>query len=248
MKLLRILVSAWTLATITAAALLANTAAIPAPRDPLATPPDPHWMERHEGFVARAHRGSVPILFLGDSITDFWCADGPTRGGKAVWDRELAPQGAVNFGIGADRTQHVLWRIEHGELDGIAPRTVVLMIGTNNLGFERDHPKERRNTTAEAIQGITAVVNELRRRLPTARLILMALLPREGRDDPIRQQVAEVNTALAQLAKGDRIEFLDLGRLFLKQDGSIDPTLMPDLLHPSEKGYILWAGALRGRL
>lgn len=244
------LIAACALALGMSSLLSANTATTPVPRDPLANPPDPHWMERHEGFVARAHRGSIPVLFLGDSITDFWASADPHRGGKSVWERELAPLGAVNFGIGADRTQHVLWRIEHGELEGISPRTVVLLIGTNNLGFERDHPAVRRNTTAEAIAGITAVVTELRSRLPASKLILMGLLPRGERNDPIRQQIAATNAALLRLAKTDpgRIEWLDLGPSFLRPDGSVDPDLLPDLLHPSVQGYAIWASALRGRL
>jgi lysophospholipase L1-like esterase len=155
------------LAALTLAALpvAANTAVQPAPRDAA-------WLKRHEGFVAEAARGGVDVLFLGDSITDGWRRPGP-NGGKAVWDREIAPLRAANFGIGGDRTQHVLWRIEHGTLEGLRPKVVVLMIGTNNTGFERDSTTPR-NTPAETVAGVQALLGQLRRRLPEARVLLLA--------------------------------------------------------------------------
>ncbi len=223
-----------------------NTATTPVPRDPNAVPQDPHWLERHQSFLDLARQGNIDILFIGDSITDFWRSANPAQGGKAVWDATLAPLHAANFGIGADRTQHVLWRIEHGELDGISPRVVVLMIGTNNIGFERDRPTVRRNTTAQAIEGITAVVRAIQAKLPHTKIILMALLPRGEKGDPVRDQVREVNQALAGLADGKSIELLNIGAKFLYPDKSIRTDLMPDLLHPSEAGYRIWADALRG--
>jgi lysophospholipase L1-like esterase len=150
----------------------ANSALQPAPRDAA-------WVKRHEGFVAEAARGGVDVLFLGDSITDGWRRPGP-NGGKAVWDREIAPLRAANFGIGGDRTQHVLWRIEQGTLEGLRPRVVVLMIGTNNTGFERDGTTPR-NTPAETVAGVQAIVGQLRRRLPEARVLLLAVFPRGDR-------------------------------------------------------------------
>ena len=121
----------------------ANTAIEPGPRDA-------GWLKRHEGFVAEAHQGGIDVLFLGDSITDFWRSPNPERGGKAVWDREIAPLKAANFGISGDRTQHVLWRLRNGEADGYQPKVVVLMIGTNNTGLERDGTTPR-NTPPEVI-------------------------------------------------------------------------------------------------
>ena len=114
------------------------------------------WVARHEGFVAQAKQGGIDILFMGDSITDFW-----RNRGSNVWNQYYAPRHAANFGISGDRTQHVLWRMDNGELDGIKPKVVVLMIGTNNTGKERDK-KTPRNTPAEAIEGVTAVVNDIR--------------------------------------------------------------------------------------
>jgi lysophospholipase L1-like esterase len=223
----------------------ANTATEAAPRDPRAVPADPHWMQRHEEFVARAHQGGIDVVFFGDSITDFWRDPGPDRGGREVWAAAFGGLRAVNFGIGADRTQHLLWRIQHGELDGYQPKAVVLLIGTNNIGFERDRPQVRRNTTAEALAGIEAVVREIRRRAPAAQLLLMALWPRGEASDPMRAQIRQINAALANLADGRSIRLIDIGQEFLTPDGSVDRSLMPDLLHPSSRGYQLWARALK---
>ncbi|HKB91914.1 MAG TPA: platelet-activating factor acetylhydrolase IB subunit [Opitutaceae bacterium] len=222
-----------------------NTATLPVPRDPNSLPPDPKWTERHESFLQIAKRGGVDVLFIGDSITDFWRDENKPRGGKAVWDANFASLHAANFGIGADRTQHVLWRIENGELDGLKPKVVVLLIGTNNIGFERDKPTTPRNTTAEAIEGITAVVRAIHAKLPESKILLHALFPRGESGDPIRDQVKEVNAVIARLDDGKIVFFIDIGPKFLAPDGTLPLTLMPDLLHPSEKGYALWAEAIR---
>ena len=228
-------------------ALRANTAVEPVPRGG-------NWIQRHEAFVKLAQQGGIDVLFLGDSITDFWRDEtltAPVDGkpvnwvrGKAVWDREFAPLHAANLGISADRTQHVLWRIEHGELDGIHPKVVVLMIGTNNTGLERDG-KTPRNTTAEAIAGVKAVVADIRSRLPESKLLLLAIFPRDTKDSPVRAQVQEVNRAIAPLDDGVWIHYLDIGPKFLEPDGTLSRDVMPDLLHPNARGYQIWADAIR---
>ncbi len=213
---------------------LANSANIP-------TPKGGRWMQRHEDFVAEAHRGGINVLFLGDSITDFW----RTRG-RPVWDREFAPLGAANFGISGDRTQNVLWRLEHGEADGIQPKVVVLLIGTNNTGMERGSDRPR-NTTPEVIEGVTAVVHEVRAKLPEAKILFLGIFPRGPAHSAQREQVAEVNRALARLNDGRHVFFLYIGRRFLDPDGDgdIPRAIMPDQLHPSLKGYEIWADAIR---
>jgi lysophospholipase L1-like esterase len=218
----------------------ANTAIEPGPRDE-------DWIKRHEEFVAEAHRGGIDVLFLGDSITDFWRSPNPERGGQAVWAREFAPLHAANFGISGDRTQHVLWRLRHGEAEGYRPRVVVLMIGTNNTGLERDRPTPR-NSTPEVIAGVTAVVSELREKFPDAKILFLAIFPRGEKDSPQRAQVAAVNQALARLHDGRHVFFLDIGGRFLDAAGSIPKDVMPDLLHPSLKGYEIWADAIRAPL
>lgn len=232
MKLLRYLPLLSLLAPAGLAA--ANTAIEPVPKDG-------RWMQRHEQFVARAAEGDIDVLFLGDSITDFWRQ--PERG-LPVWEKEFAPLNAVNFGISADRTQHVLWRLQNGEAEGYQPKVVVLLIGTNNTGLERGTSTPR-NTTEETIEGITAVVHELRTRFPEAQILLHALFPRDDGGPAQRAQVEEVNAAIAHLDDGEHVHFLDIGEKFLGPDGSIPAEIMPDKLHPGTNGYQIWVDAIR---
>jgi lysophospholipase L1-like esterase len=208
-----------------------NTAIVPAPRDA-------KWVTRHEGFVQEAQKGGIDILFLGDSITDGW-----RNKGSNVWNKYYAPRHAANFGIGGDRTQHVLWRMDHGELDGIKPKAVVLMIGTNNTGKETDH-KTPRNTVPEVAEGVQAVVNDIRAKLPDSKILLLAIFPRGTLNDPQRAQVALINTVIAKLDDGKTVKFLDINPKFLEFDGTLPKSLMPDLLHPNEHGYQIWADAM----
>jgi lysophospholipase L1-like esterase len=228
------------LAFVVATAAFANTAIVPEPREA-------GWVKRHEGFVEIAKKGGIDVLFLGDSITDFWRREQTEKqvGGKKVWDANFAGLRAANFGISGDRTQHVLWRLENGELQGIKPKVVVLMIGTNNTGFERDGTTPR-NTPAETIEGIKAVVQKLRTTLPQTKILLLAVFPRgEKPDNPQRQQVAQINTAIAKLGDGKNVRFLDIGPKFLNPDGTMSKDIMPDFLHPGETGYEIWAKAIK---
>lgn len=213
-----------------------NSAVIPA----LRTSPT-NWVARHEGFLADAKRQPVDLVFVGDSITDGW-----RKSGLEVWNKFYEPRHALNLGISGDRTQHVLWRLEHGELDGLKPKAVVLMIGTNNTGKEKDGSP--RNATPEIIAGVTAVVQKIRTKLPESKLLLLAVFPRGAVDAPQRAQIKEVNAALAKLEDGKMIKFLDIGKVFLAEDGSIPKTVMPDSLHPNATGYQRWADAMEPTL
>jgi lysophospholipase L1-like esterase len=212
----------------------------PSPATPLGGPwiaaPRPWntaaWLAQHDAYVARARQGGVDVLFLGDSITEFF----PTRG-KDVWDRAIAPLGSVaDFGISGDRTQFVLWRARNGELDGTNARAVVLMIGTNNLASA---------TPENVARGVGAIVATVRAKLPNAVVVLNALLPRGAPDDPLRAKAAAVNALIAPLADGVRVRWIDAGGGFVAADGTIPDALMPDKLHPSPAGYEVWATALR---
>lgn len=216
-----------------------------APTASYATEPMPReggWVKRHEGFVEIAKKGGIDILFLGDSITDNWRK--PEQG-LSVWEKNYAPLHAANFGISGDRTQHVLWRMQNDELIGYKPRVVVLMIGTNNTGLERDKLTPR-NSTEEVVEGVTAIVKGLTTQWPETKILFLAIFPRaEKPDDPARLQVNAVNQALARLHDGKQIFFLDIGPKFLAADGTLPKEIMPDFLHPSTKGYEIWAEAIK---
>jgi lysophospholipase L1-like esterase len=201
------------------------------------------WLKRHDAFAAAAKQGGVDLLFVGDSITDFW----RTRG-QAVWNKYYGGLRAANLGISGDRTQHVLWRLDHGEIDGLRPKVVVLMIGTNNTGLEHDNLTTR-NTPAEAADGVKAVVRDLRQRLPDAQILLLAVFPRSPAPaDPARLEVAEVNRTIAHWEAGDHVHYLDIGARFLTADGRLEKDIMADYLHPTAKGYEIWAQAMQAPL
>ncbi len=209
-------------------------------QDPPGTKPVPKdagWIKRHEGFVAEAKKGGIDLLFLGDSITDAWRRD-PA---KKIWDREFAQLKAANFGISGDRTQHLLWRIQNGELEGLAPKVVVLMIGTNNIGQKDPEPP------ASAAAGVQAIVKEIHARSAKTRILLLGVFPRsEKADHAHRGVVKEINAAIARLDDGGKtVRFLDIGEKFLGPEGAISKEVMPDFLHLSEKGYQIWADAIR---
>jgi lysophospholipase L1-like esterase len=190
--------------------------------------PDQGWMKRHESFVDIAKKGDVDLLFLGDSITDAW------RGGaaKPAWDKYFAPNKAANFGIGGDRTEHVLWRIQNGELDGIKPKVAVLMIGTNNTGS---------NSAEQIADGITEIVKTLRTRSPETKVLLLAVFPR-GKEAKSagRDKIAQINRTIAKLDDGKDVRYLDIGDKFTQPDGSLSKEVMPDYLHLSGLGYQIW--------
>jgi len=200
---------------------------------------DEGWLFLHKQFVARARQGGVDVLFVGDSIVHGW-----TGAGKAVWKQEYEPLKAACFGIPADMTQFVLWRLANGELDGIAPKVVVLMIGTNNL---KSGPT--RMAPSDAVAGVAAVVRLLREKLPAAKVLLLGILHRQPQYPWMAETVRKANALVAKLADGRNVRFLDFGGQFLRADETIDPSLFNrDLLHPNAKGYAKWAEAMRGAL
>ena len=206
-----------------------NPATTPSPRLDKEKNPEKGWIKRHEGFVEIAKKGHVDVLFLGDSITDGW------RGQKKIWDKAFGEFKPANFGIGGDRTQHVLWRIQNGELDGIKPKIAVLMIGTNNTG----------NDSAQQIaDGVTAIVKTLHEKSPHTKVLVLAVFPR-GKMIPNggNTKIIEINKTIAKLDDGKNVKFLDIGEKFLK-DGQIPGTIMPDYLHLSAAGYQIWADAI----
>src|SRR5688500_11151270 len=188
------------------------------------------FRKRHEGFLkdkAEALKnGPVNLLFVGDSITDAWRRGAQHELYKERWGKH----NPLNLGIGGDRTQHVLWRLENGEVEGIKPKVTVLMIGTNNLG--------NKESVEDTIAGVKAVVQSLREKLPETKILLLAVFPRgEKADHPYRAQIKTVNEAISKLDDGRHVKYLDIGDKFLADDGTLTKEVMPDALHPNAKGY-----------
>lgn len=200
--------------------------------------PQYDWQKRHELTSAAMKRTKPHILFIGDSITHFFGGeqfDSYALRGKNTWDEFYAPRNAGNLGFGWDKTENVLWRLQHGAIDGIAPKLIVMMIGTNNTG----------NCSASDITlGITEIVAELHLRLPKAEILLLGIFPRGEKPGPQRDKIAEVNQSIAHLDALAGVTFLDIGPKFLTPDGLITKDIMPDFLHPNEKGYRIWAEAI----
>jgi lysophospholipase L1-like esterase len=213
------------------AALAENPAIVPVTR-----PNVTNWISRHEGFVKLAKRGDIEILFMGDSITDNW-----RNRGSNVWNKAYAPRHAANFGIGGDRTQHVLWRIEHGELDGISPKVIVLMIGTNNSNS--DSPDD-------VAEGVEKIVAEMRGRCPNSKILLLAIFPRNKPADKPNQmeKINQINERISKLNDGKTIRFLNINDKFVAADGKVHEDIMPDFLHPNQKGYQIWVDAMEPTL
>lgn len=212
-------------------------------QDPAGASPAPKtggWVKRHEAFAEEAKKGGYDVLFMGDSITDAWRSGAP----KKIWDATFAPLKAANFGISGDRTQHVLWRMQNGEYPATAPKVVVLMIGTNNIGQKDPEPP------ASAVAGIEAILKLIRSTSPATKVLLLGVFPRgEKADHPHRAMVKEINAAIAKHDDGGKtVHFLDIGDKFLQPDGSLTKEIMPDFLHLSEKGYQIWADAIKDPL
>jgi prolyl oligopeptidase len=200
------------------------------------------WMDRHKNFVEQAKEGSAEVLFLGDSITDAWGGKGhaPKARGTKVYEKEFSALRTANFGIGGDRTQHVLWRLQNGELgESFQPKVVMLMIGTNNT---------RANTAEEIANGVKAIVGEIHSRSPKTKILLLAVFPRGEKPGPVREKIKQVNEIIAKLDDGKTVRYLDIGDKFLESDGRLPKAIMPDFLHPNEKGYEIWAAAVKGPL
>jgi lysophospholipase L1-like esterase len=196
----------------------------------------PGFVAKHQANLAVAKQGDAELLFMGDSITDFWRNPEGNYAGKAVMDKHFGQWKIANYGIAGDTTQGVLYRLEDGEGTGINPRAIMLMIGTNNTA---------RNSAAEIAEGVGAVVLSLQHHYPKAQILLLGIFPR-GRtaNDPLRGMLAEINKSISRLDDGKQVHYLDIGAGFLSPDGSISPEVMSDALHPTAKGYEIWAQAV----
>lgn len=208
-----------------------NTAIIPVPRTGGITNRQTQVLER-----AKAASGEYDLEFIGDSITQGW----ETRGSN-VWHQYYGSRRVLNFGVSGDRTQQVLWRFENGQLDGVKAKVAIVMIGTNNSNKDD-------NTESDILAGITAIVQQIRTRQPATKILLLGIFPRSANFSTQRGKILQVNQALAKLADGDKIHFLDIGPNLIEKDGTIAKSIMPDALHPNETGYKIWAAAMEPKL
>jgi lysophospholipase L1-like esterase len=202
----------------------------------------PWWMPRHEEKLAeirqrQARHENVDLVFIGDSITHGWEKDGLN-----VWNRLYKPYNALNLGFFGDRTEHVLWRLQHGEIDGIHPKAAVLLIGTNNTSHRLEAP----GSTAAAIRRL---IDEMHRHLPDTKILLLAVFPRNDKPGTQVSRINDdLNTILPSLADNRKVFFLNINKALLNADGTFSKNIMPDLIHPNEKGYEIWAAAMQPEL
>ena len=220
------------------ALLLAGAVAVTAPAQAPADQPlartDQNSQTAHTQLLEKARKGGIDVYFEGDSITRRWGAtDYPEM--LANWKQNLFGWNAGNFGWGADSVQNILWRLQNGELDGVNPKVIVLLAGTNNVG----------NTAPEGItKGLKAVLDVMQAKAPNATIILMAIFPRND-NMALMPAINEINVNLAKFADGRKIRFLNINDKLADKDGRLFEGMMGDRLHPAIKGYQVWADALK---
>lgn len=222
-----LLLVAWALPGATTACA-ENSAVVPVART------NASWIHRHESMNEQARQGHIDLIYVGDSIVEHF-----HNRGKAVWEHYYEGRHALNLGIGGDRTEHVLWRLDHGNIDGLSPKLAIVMIGQNNGGH---------NTAEEIAEGVTAVVQRLRTRLPNTRILLLGIFQRREKPTPERAVLARANEIISRLADGKTIFYVDINHLFVQPDGSIPRTLMYDFEHPTPLGHRVWAEAIEPKV
>ncbi len=189
--------------------------------------------KRHDSFLATIKKGEPhALVFIGDSITDAW----PGKG-KASWTK-FADYKPLDLGISGERTEDVLYRLNHGELEGYKPQVAVIMIGTNNLGHNKDEKPEW------VAAGIEKIVKTIQAKQPDTKILLLGVFPRETAASVNRAKIKEINSEIAKLDDGAKVKFLDIGDKFLDDKGEIPADVMGDKLHPTAKGYDLWFDAM----
>lgn len=188
------------------------------------------WDKMHAEDAVVAQYDQVDVLFVGDSITAGW--------DWQIWEKNFKPLKAANFGIGGDNTGNVLWRLQHGAVGNIQPKLIVLLIGVNNIGGMQETPEQ-------AAAGVTKVVQQLQLAWPNSKILLNAVFPfDQTSSSENRNKVKKLNKIIAKLNNNNTIFFKDYGPLLLQKDGSISPDIMADFLHPTPKGYQIWADAM----
>ena len=203
------------------------------PRDNSAIRPVPRNAARHDAFVEIAKKGDIDLLLVGDSITDLW------QRSTETYATYFGKYKVANFAISGDTTQGVLWGLQNGEGAGFQPKAIMMMIGTNNSGG---------NTGPEIAEGVGAIVLELRKDFPNAKILLLAIFPRNAPTSNARKVNAEASAIYSRLADNQHVFYMDIGQNFLSPDGTISTEIMADGLHPTAKGYVVWGEAVKEKL
>jgi lysophospholipase L1-like esterase len=209
-------------------AMAENTAVIPVSRDTRG------WMERHQKMNDKIKEGNINVLWIGDSIVERW-----ENKGRLVWKKYYEGRDAVNLGIGGDQTQHVLWRLDHLDLDRVSPRLAIVMIGQNNGPH---------NTAEEIAEGVTAIVTQLRQKKPDMKILLLAIFFRGENPNEEQIKLTQTNSIISKLDDGQHVFYLDINKIFLLPDGKIQGKLMPDYEHPNADGCKVWAEAIESKV
>lgn len=200
------------------------------------------WYARHELKLKQTKEAKHDFVFIGDSLTHFWGTEEPFTHGGDVWHKYYDGRKVLNLGYGFDRTQNVLWRLEHGELEGQNPKMIVLNIGTNQFSGTANYPCD---TPENAAVGICAVLKKLREIFPGTRLLAMALLPRFFKNDPKRHLIADTNRIVAERVKElENLRYLDIGEKFLRPDGELKLEIYRGDTHLMPEAYEIWAEAI----
>ena len=214
--------------TIGQAAFADNSAIVPEART------NASWIQRHDLMNRQARKGHIDLIYVGDSIVEHF-----NKQGKEVWEHYYADRNALNLGISGDRTEHVLWRLDHGNIDGIKPKLAIVMIGQNNGGH---------NTAEEIAEGVTAVVQRLRTKLPDTRILLLAIFQRREKPTPERAVLDKANEIVSKLADSKTVFYMDINHIYVQPDGSIPKSLMYDFEHPTPLGHKVWAEAIESKV
>ncbi len=196
------------------------------------------WRQRHQAKKAlKDSMEQVDLIFIGDSITHSWESKG-----KEVWEKYYSDRNALNLGFSGDRTEHVLWRLQHDAIVGISPKVAVVMIGTNNTGHKMEKPEN-------VAEGVKKIVEQLRSDLPETNILLLAIFPRDKKARGLKRKNNEsINEIISKLDAEDQVIYLNINKHFLAEDGSLSREIMPDYLHPNAKGYQIWAEAMEPTL
>lgn len=223
-----LLVAAVGLFTLAHAAFAVESATEPVSRDKAS------WQTRNQAMNDRVKEGHVDLIYIGDSIVQRFETDG-----RQVWNKYYAPRHAVNLGISGDRTQHVLWRLQHGNIEGISPKLAIVMIGQNN-GPD--------NSAEEIADGVKAVVDTLRAKLPETKILLLGITFRGEKPNEEQVKLAKTNEILAKMDDQKHVFYMNINKIFLADDGSIPASLMPDHEHPNAEGCRLWAETIEPKV